>query len=84
MIKLETRFVREIVNCLRIHSFVGAATIIAEENLPERFKRLLIRSYAEMAIAAGARLQAEHLLVVRYARMMTQRIRRKFAAMPRA
>lgn len=71
----------ELHECMKIHSYVGMATIAAESVPNRREQTMLIRQAAEMAICFGDKLQANHLVVVRYARRMTPAIRQYYRRM---
>jgi len=80
----EELFQRELENCLKVGSFAGAATIVAETLGRCERSIELIRNYARSAIAANAHLQARHLVAVRFPDIMTDEIRKEFRRMPRA
>ncbi len=77
------RLESDLMRCLRICSFAGAATIVAESKMAPAEKRKLIRRYARLAIWFGCRIQARHIIIVRHNRLMTPAIRREYAAMKR-
>ena len=79
----EELFQRELEGCLKVGTFAGAATIVAETLGRSQRSIELICSYARMAIAANSHIQAHHMVVVRFSDIMTDYIRKEYRQMPR-
>ena len=79
----EELFQRELENCLKVGTFAGAAAIVAETLGRSQRSIELIRGYARLAIAANSRIQAHHMVVIRFPDIMTDEIRKEYRQMPR-
>jgi hypothetical protein len=73
--------VLEIKNALENRSYAGLATIVSETNAPSAKKAWFIRFLADLAIVNGKQVQAQHLVEIRFPRIMTPMIRRRYRAM---
>ena len=73
----------EIKECLRIRTFVAMTTIAIEEVKDRRDRKFMIRTAAQLAIICGDKLNAEHLVVKRFPKLMTKEIQRQYRRMKR-